>query len=308
MNPLEVLGLDQYCTEEDVKKKFRRLSFLYHPDKHPGDEKAAESFKKLVNAYEAIKKNPSLINNKKESLTDYEDVIYAEIDATLEDLYFEINKSINLKRIIPCQTCQGLGTENIRNGLCNLCKGVGHINNKILDMMKRSNLCPSCKGLGIKKEYACVDCRGKKVKEEPKTYTFPLSLKNYSNKCVILNGKGNQYPFNHEGDVIIKLNIEKNPAYSVDDDKLCIDFNITPVQNLIGDTCEISIFGKIFKFRVPNINNKIILEDKRKGFAHPRKIIIKTVLSKPVLNREITGLYEKILILEKKEIAMPLVV
>lgn len=306
MNPLDVLGLDQSCTMEDVKKKFRRLSFLYHPDKHPGDEKAAESFRTLVNAYEEIKKNPSIIN-KKESSTSYDDAIYAEIDVTIEDLYFEITKSIKLKRIISCPTCKGLGTKDIHNGLCELCKGLGQINNKILSMMKRSNSCPSCKGLGINKAYICVDCRGKKVKDELKTYTFPLSLKNYNNKCVILNGEGNQFPFNHEGDVIIKLNIEKNPAYSIEDEKLCIDFNITPVQNLIGDTCEVNVFGKIFKFRVPNINNKIILEDKRKGFLHPRKIAIKTVLSKPVLNKEIIGLYEKILVLEKKEITTPLV-
>lgn len=306
MDPLEVLGLDPRCTEEDVKRKFRRLSFLYHPDKHPGDDKAAESFKNLVNAYETIKKNPSLIN-KKESPANYEDVIYAEIDATIEDLYFEINKSVKLKRVVSCPTCMGLGTGDIHHGLCDLCKGVGRINNKILDMMKRSNLCPTCKGLGIKKEYICVDCRGKKVKEELKTYTFPLSLKNYNNKCVILNGKGNQLPFNHEGDVIIKLNIEKNTSYGVEDDKLCIDYNITPVQSLIGDTCEVSVFGKIFKFRVPALNNRIVLEDKRKGFTIPRKILIKTVLSKPVLSKEINGLYEQILILEKKGITIPIV-
>jgi DnaJ-class molecular chaperone len=297
MNPLEVLELNENCTEEDVKRNFRRLSFLYHPDKHPEDKKSEESFKKLVNAYELIRNNPSLLNKK--TPASYEDAIYAEIDATIKDLYFEMNKAVNLKRIIPCSTCRGSGTSNIHKGVCDLCKGTGQINNRILTMMKKSTVCPSCKGSGIKKEYLCTDCNGKKIKEEVKTYTFRLSLKNYTNKCVILNGEGNQYPYNHEGDVIIKLNIKEDPIYTVKNDKLCLDFNITPVQELIGDICEVSIFGKIIKFKVPVEGNRILINDKRKDFSHPRKILIKTILSKPVMDKEIKSLYEQILELEK---------
>ena len=60
INPIEALELQPGCSEEDVRDSFRRLSFLYHPDKHPNDQEAEESFKKITNAYEIIRKDPSI--------------------------------------------------------------------------------------------------------------------------------------------------------------------------------------------------------------------------------------------------------
>lgn len=300
MDPLEVLELQQDYTEEDVKRNFRRLSFLYHPDKHPNDKKAIESFKDLVDAYELIKKNPALLH-KNTLFTSPIDTLFTEINVTIEDLYFERSKTADLKRIIPCPTCNGFGTTDIEQGLCTLCRGTGHIDNKILNMMKKNidYSCPLCKGSGVKKGYACTSCKGKKFKEEIKTYTFHANLKNFNNKCIVLNGEGNQYPPNQESHVVIKLKIKEDSIYRIENECLCIDFNITPAQSLIGDTCEVLIFNKIFRFKVPVIDNRIVIEDKRKEFSYPRKILIKTIISKPVMNKEIKELYEKILLLEK---------
>lgn len=300
MNLLEILELQPGCSKEDVKKSFRRLSFLYHPDKHPSDKNSEESFIKILNAYELLEKDPSLLT-KNISSSSSGDIIYAELGVTIEDLYFEKKKSINIKRTILCPTCSGLGTENIKQGLCNLCRGTGKIDNKILDMFKKNNTyaCPYCNGFGVKKEFICLNCNGKKLKEEVKEYSLRLELKNFSN-CIILNGKGNQYPNCLAGDVIIKLKIGKDTKYKIEKDILCVDFYITPTQRLIGDDCKIEIFGKIFKFRVPVLNDRLIIEDKRKEFLSSHKILIQVYDKKPILNKEIIELYKKILILEKE--------
>ena len=44
LDPYKVLELQRGATEKDVKKAFRRLSGIYHPDKNSGDEKAREKF------------------------------------------------------------------------------------------------------------------------------------------------------------------------------------------------------------------------------------------------------------------------
>lgn len=56
-NPYEVLGVPRNSSAEEIKKAYRKLSFIHHPDKG-GDE---EKFKELSSAYEKIK-DPSRRN------------------------------------------------------------------------------------------------------------------------------------------------------------------------------------------------------------------------------------------------------
>jgi curved DNA-binding protein len=47
-----ILGLPEGASQEEIKAAFRTLAFRYHPDKNPGDEKAAEArFKEINEAF-----------------------------------------------------------------------------------------------------------------------------------------------------------------------------------------------------------------------------------------------------------------
>ncbi len=50
----EELGVARNATEAEVKKAYRKLAFKCHPDRHPGDKKSEEQFKKINNAYEVL--------------------------------------------------------------------------------------------------------------------------------------------------------------------------------------------------------------------------------------------------------------
>ena len=51
----QVLGLKHDCTEREIDRSFQRLSRQYHPDKNKGDEKAAEKFTDINDAYGTLK-------------------------------------------------------------------------------------------------------------------------------------------------------------------------------------------------------------------------------------------------------------
>jgi DnaJ family protein C protein 7 len=50
----KILGVERDATEIDIKKAYRRLAIVHHPDKNPDDESAAERFKDVGEAYETL--------------------------------------------------------------------------------------------------------------------------------------------------------------------------------------------------------------------------------------------------------------
>lgn len=50
-DPFEILGIDPQSSSAEIKKAYRRLSLIYHPDKETGDEK---KFMRITKAYAAL--------------------------------------------------------------------------------------------------------------------------------------------------------------------------------------------------------------------------------------------------------------
>lgn len=50
----DVLGLQKGCSEDEIKKAYRKLARQYHPDLNPGDAQAEAKFKEVGEAYEVL--------------------------------------------------------------------------------------------------------------------------------------------------------------------------------------------------------------------------------------------------------------
>lgn len=159
---------------EDIKKKYRKLSKKYHPDKCPEDP---ELFKKISIAWKVIK-TPELReeydlkskfgNNydERQELYNFEFSnngvgaekyrnFYKKFKKELIDILIEIKheqKIIEYNRIIICNICDGTGFDyNDSNYIfeCDMCDGSG-----MLDDYQ----CHSCKGTGEVSINQCSKC------------------------------------------------------------------------------------------------------------------------------------------------------
>ena len=50
-----ILGVSRDASEEEIKKSYRKIAMLYHPDRNPGSKEAEEKFKLASEAYEVLR-------------------------------------------------------------------------------------------------------------------------------------------------------------------------------------------------------------------------------------------------------------
>lgn len=50
-----ILGVSRDASQDEIKKKYRKLAAKYHPDKNPDDDTAEDKFKEVGEAYEVLK-------------------------------------------------------------------------------------------------------------------------------------------------------------------------------------------------------------------------------------------------------------
>lgn len=53
-DPYEILGVEQDAPIERIKKAYRKLALLYHPDRNPDNPEASAKFIMISKAYECL--------------------------------------------------------------------------------------------------------------------------------------------------------------------------------------------------------------------------------------------------------------
>jgi len=54
MNSYEILNIENDCSQDEIKRAYRKMSMKFHPDKNPGDDTATAKFQEITRAYNEI--------------------------------------------------------------------------------------------------------------------------------------------------------------------------------------------------------------------------------------------------------------
>ena len=255
--------------EKVVKSKYRKLAIQLHPDKQQGksdnEKKAAEDkFKEVSEAYEVLSdsKKRQEYDNPMSGFSGFggfggfdpfdmmsefgfgggrqrQRVVKGQtmrivVEATLEDLFNGITKTIKYKRQGTCKTCGGSGKgSNTRIETCPHCGGQGK---------KMINPCPNCNGNGLSAEEVQLEI------------TIPKGAPNGFQ--MIAQGHGGA-PMNGNGvfgDLIILIKEKEHEKFERNDNDLYFDLEIPVVDAILGCNKEVTtIDGKRLTTKISSL-------------------------------------------------------
>jgi DnaJ-class molecular chaperone len=177
------------------------------------------------------------------------------IDLTLEELYTGKQITKTIERGCLCDACDGTGSEDKKNNICENCKGRGmvtmvkHMGPMMVQQMVQP--CGKCNGKGGNKSKMCKTCDGNKGITKPYNFECEIPKGAYSRYDITIPNEGNEIPKEsrktNKNRTDIKLIIREIP-HSVfkhmfviegkkdlpDPADLLIDINISLAESLCG--------------------------------------------------------------------------
>jgi molecular chaperone DnaJ len=197
----EVLGVPRDASDEEIKKAFRKLAKLHHPDcnREPGAE---EKFKEINEAYQVLSNPDKRRRYDRYGRADIEggfsdfgfgglgdifesfwngfgtpfggtaqrvpqkgDSLRSHLTLSFEEAVFGSSKEVEVQRIEFCPSCHGIGTERGTNPeTCPDCHGTGQVRRvqqSIFGRFTHITTCPRCGGSGAVINNPCSQCKGK---------------------------------------------------------------------------------------------------------------------------------------------------
>ena len=273
----KILKVERNATAEEIKKSYRKLALLYHPDKNPGDKTAESNFREIAEAYEILS-NPnkkmqydsggsfntffnSVNSNpfsKFTSTTYWEDIfknrvverkgqnLFLNIPITIYEMYTGTKRSVKSRKYKKCKSCEGNGSLHGKSfQTCYNCKGSGNVNSTYYSgfaQVVKNSTCTQCNGTGKMILEVCEDCLGKGAVIFEEIIDIDIPKGSIPGIQISIPGKGNEEPGSTSpGDLMINIKETIDPYYERQGTNVKIIKDITFIDACIGTNIDVKL-------------------------------------------------------------------
>lgn len=221
----KILGIPKEASLKEIKKAYRRLAKLYHPDLHPNDREKEELFLLIKEAYEVLSDpdkrqdyDLSQQPTSREAIDFFETTfVTADKKKRGEDIIKEIEVSpeqagqeikILVSRMVICPVCKGERTFQSQWKVCPTCHGLGRIKKRKSTIFSEEvtfQTCPKCGGKGEVPSEPCSLCQGRGLIEKREQISLLLPPVLDDSLQLVIKGMGNECTEGESGDLIVRL-------------------------------------------------------------------------------------------------------
>lgn len=299
----EVLEVEKTSDSLSIKRSYRSLAMIYHPDKNPDNAEAVERMKEINEAYAVLS------DDKKRALYDTyghaglerysADDIFRGVDfgslfrefglgdigfggsifdtlfgtgraksggkrrgadlrydleITLEEAAFGVEKKIEVSGTRTCSSCGGTGSERGEIEDCEQCKGSGQIvkEQKLGNSVFRQiAACSKCRGKGRIVKEPCKKCHGKGSVREVKGFSISVPQGADTGYNLRIEGEGRAGNSGAmPGDLYVVINVKDHDVFERHGDDIYMAKEITFAQAALGGEID----------NIPSLNGSLKLE------------------------------------------------
>ena len=220
----QILGLKHDCTEREIDRSFQRLSRQYHPDKNKGDEKAAEKFTDINDAYGTLK------DTQKRRIYD----LFGESGVHLyESPKNEMSDIYGMTRSDDPTSAAALVRKKGKTYRITFPVDLidFYTSNHYDLLITRRNMC-RCQNMG----FFCPKCRGKPTLRENVTLSLFVEKGSEEGAVTLFKNAGDTSEANAPSDIEVVVVSRPHPVFKRVGSDLHVEIDITLREALIGFT------------------------------------------------------------------------
>ena len=284
----EVLGVERGASESELKKAFRKLARVVHPDQNPGDPAAEERFKELGEAWtvlsdpdkraaydrfghaafgapgqapwppagfagvgEVLEGLLGDLFGKRAKRAAGRDLRYT-LEIGFAEAAFGAKKAIRFPTRKDCPDCAGTGGRAGR-GLapCGACGGRGEVRVK-QGFFTLAKACPTCGGGGKVVTDPCKACGGQGLVRLEREFavTIPPGSEDGAVKRIAREGEPGRHG-GPPGDLHVILRVAPHPLFTRQGHDVVCEVPVSFAQAALGGQIDVPTLDGKVKMRVP---------------------------------------------------------
>jgi molecular chaperone DnaJ len=286
----KILGVSSEATQDEMKKAFRQLALKYHPDRNQGNKDAEEKFKEINEAYSCLSDPEKRAHYDRYGTLDglgagagfgpgapFSDVfddlfgdlfgaftgarkprpakgadLRYNLDISLEEAAFGVEKKIRVPRWQSCDVCAGSGAEPGHPPVtCPGCKGTGHVRFQ-QGFFSVSKTCGKCQGGGRMITHPCNRCAGQGSTKVQRELSVRVPPGVDTGSRLRVTGEGDPGALGGPpGDLYVVLTVAEHPFFIRDGMDIHCQMPVSFTKAVFGGEIEVPTLDGSTRLKIP---------------------------------------------------------